>query len=52
MTTGKRFQQRTADRSTRRLIDARTRSVLTSISSERRGRALDAYLRAMGMDRG
>lgn len=48
MTTGKRYMDRTKSRGTGRVLDARTRSVLQRIHQEPRGRALDAYLRAMG----
>ncbi len=46
MTTGKRFTNRTKDRTSERVLDARTRSVLQAVSQLPRGRALDAYLRA------
>lgn len=47
MTTGKRFLDRTKDKDEARVLDARTRGILNAVLSERRGKALDAYLRAM-----
>ena len=47
MTTGSKYAQRTKDGSVQRLLDARTRSVLNTVLTEPRGKALDAYLRAM-----
>lgn len=46
MTTGKRFTARTKDRTSDRVLDARTRSVLHCIAQLPRGKALAAYLRA------
>ena len=46
MTTGKRFTQRTKDNSVARVIDARAKVILTCISAEPKGKALDAYLRS------
>ena len=48
MTTGKRFAQRTKDHSDQRVLDARTKAVLNTLAMERRGEALDAYLRVFG----
>lgn len=47
MTTGRRFSKRTKDHSIEHVLDARAKSVLAGIAREPRGRALDAYLRAM-----
>ncbi|MBL8009685.1 MAG: hypothetical protein JNJ64_03675 [Flavobacteriales bacterium] len=47
-TTGKRYSDRTGDRSVRRIIDHRTRSVLDRVLAEHRGQRLEAYLRALG----
>ena len=46
-TTGKRFIQRTKDKGTSRIVDYRTRSVLDAVCSEKRGKAQDAYLKAI-----
>ncbi len=46
MTTGKRFSERTKDHSEQRVIDARTRAVLSAVASLPKGKALDGYLRA------
>ena len=46
MTTGKRFTTRTKDRTSDRVLDARTRTVLQAVAQVPRGKALDAYLRA------
>lgn len=43
-TTGKRYYQRTHDRSIDKVPDARTRTVLRTVLTEPRGRALDAWL--------
>lgn len=48
MTMGKRFAQRTKDHSEQRVLDARAKAILHALSNEPRGRALEAYLRAMG----
>ncbi len=45
-TTGKRFLDRTHDRTGRKVLDARTKAVLTAVLNEPRGKALEAYLRA------
>ena len=45
-TIGKRFIQRTHDKSSPRIVDRRTRAVLDAVLSEKRGKALEAYLRA------
>lgn len=47
-TTGKRYTDRTGDRSVRRILDHRTRSVLDRVLSEQRGQRLEAYLMALG----
>jgi len=47
-TLGKRYIDRTHDRSSDRILDARTRSVLNAVLKEERGRALEAYLKATG----
>lgn len=52
MTIGKRFTDRTKDHSEQRVLDARTRAVLNVVAQLPRGRALDAYLRAMRTSRG
>ena len=44
-TTGKRFADRTNDNVVRRVLDARTKSILDRVLMEQRGRSLDAYLR-------
>jgi hypothetical protein len=46
-TTGRKFAQRTKDNTAQRVLDARTKAVLNSVLTERRGAALDAYLRAL-----
>ena len=52
MTTGKKYAARTKDTSTMpRLLDQRTRAVLNAISSEPKGKALDAYLRTLATAR-
>lgn len=48
MTTSRRFTQRTKDHSDQRVLDARAKAVLQALSSEPRGRVLEAYLRVMG----
>jgi hypothetical protein len=45
-TTGKRYCQRTHDRSLEKVLDARTKTVLRAVLTEPRGRALDAWLLA------
>ncbi|HQV74413.1 MAG: hypothetical protein KBA60_05930 [Flavobacteriales bacterium] len=45
MTTGKTYGKRVKDQSVPRVLDARTQSVLEMICTERKGKALDAYLR-------
>lgn len=45
-TTGKKFAKRTKDPVIARVLDARTKAVLNAVSGERRGKALQAYLRA------
>ncbi|MBL7954694.1 MAG: hypothetical protein JNJ91_06620 [Flavobacteriales bacterium] len=47
MTIGRKFTRTPKDNSLKRLLDMRTRAVLHAISSEPRGNALSAYLRAM-----
>src|SRR5690606_6446414 len=47
-TIGKRFLERTKGKDDQRVLDTRTRSVLNAVLSEKRGKALDAYLKAMG----
>jgi len=51
-TTGKRFAKRTSDKLIHRVLDARTKAVLNAVLDERRGAALDAYLRALGQQHG
>ncbi len=46
-TIGKRYIDRTGDRNSDRVLDARTKAILNSVMKEGRGRALDAYLRAL-----
>jgi len=46
MTIGKKYVQRSKDHSLTRLIDQRTKTVLNAISTEPKGKALDAYLRS------
>ena len=48
MTTGKRFTDRSKNMESKRILDARTRSVLHEVLREDRGRSLDAYLRVFG----
>ncbi len=48
MTTGKRFIDRSKNVDSKRILDARTRSVLNEVLREDRGRSLDAYLRVFG----
>lgn len=47
-TIGKKFADRTHDKQMNKMLDAGTKAVLTSVLSEQRGAALDAYLRATG----
>jgi hypothetical protein len=47
-TIGKKFAERTQDKQLTKMLDATTKAVLNSVLTERRGVALDAYLRAMG----
>jgi Fe(3+) dicitrate transport protein len=47
-TIGKRYLERTKGKDDQRVLDTRTRSVLNAVLSEKRGKALDAYLKAMG----
>lgn len=47
MTTGKKYAQRAKDQSLPRLLDHRTRAVLSAIGTEPRGKALNAYLRTI-----
>lgn len=47
MTIGKRFTDRTKDHTDQRVLDARTRAVLETVSRLPRGKALSAYLRAL-----
>ncbi|MBL7952341.1 MAG: hypothetical protein JNM62_11555 [Flavobacteriales bacterium] len=48
MTTAKKYVSRSKNNSTlHRLLDQRTRAVLHAISSEPKGKALDAYLRTL-----
>lgn len=51
-TTGKRYIDRTHDRSTDRILDARTKAILNTVLKEDRGRALNGYLRAMAPAKG
>lgn len=51
MTTGRRFAQRTKDQRSLHLIDARTKAVLQALATEPRGKAVQAYLRASGLDK-
>jgi len=51
-TTGKRFLDRTQDRSGHKMLDARTKAVLNTVLSEPRGKALEAYLRARSTTKG
>jgi hypothetical protein len=46
MTTGKRFLDRTKNSDNERIIDARTRTILSHVLREERGRTLQAYLLA------
>ena len=46
-TIGKRHIDRTGDRTSDRVLDARTKAILNSVMKEGRGRALEAYLRAL-----
>ena len=48
MTTSRKYVQRTKESMDQRVLDARTRAVLNAVISEPRGRALEAYLRALG----
>lgn len=48
MTTGKRFLDRSKNMGSKRILDARTRSVLHEVLKEDRGRGLEAYLRVFG----
>ncbi|MBK6628701.1 MAG: hypothetical protein IPJ87_04845 [Flavobacteriales bacterium] len=50
-TTGKRYTDRTGDRSVRRILDHRTRSVLDRVLVEQRGQRLEAYLMALAQHR-
>ena len=50
-TTGKRYIERTKDRSAERVLDARTKAVLESVLNEPRGGAVRAYLLAKGKTR-
>lgn len=52
MTTGRKYVQRTKETTDQRVLDARTRCVLNAVITEPRGRALEAYLRALGDRRG
>jgi hypothetical protein len=45
-TIGKRFVDRTHDRSTERIIDTRVKAVLSAVIAEPRGHALNAYMKA------
>lgn len=47
-TVGKKFSNRTQDPMINRVLDARTKAVLNAVSTERRGKALAAYLLATG----
>lgn len=51
MTTGRKYVKRTKETTDQRVLDARTRSVLNAVITEPRGRALEAYLRALGQRR-
>ncbi len=48
-TTGKRYTDRTGDRTVRRILDQRTRAVLDRVRNEQRGQRLEAYLMALGL---
>ena len=48
-TTGRKFAQRTHDRTLNKVLDARTKAVLATVITEPRGRTLDAYLLAGSM---
>ncbi|MEZ4755269.1 MAG: hypothetical protein R2817_00410 [Flavobacteriales bacterium] len=50
-TTGKRYLERTQDRSTGRILDARTKAILNTVLKEDRGRALNGYLRALVLEK-
>lgn len=47
-TVGKKFSTRTQDPMIDRVLDARTKAVLQAVATERRGKALAAYLLASG----
>lgn len=48
MTTGRKYAMRTKGNGTLpRLLDHRTRAVLSAIGTEPKGKAVDAYLRAL-----
>lgn len=51
MTIGRKFARQRKDRTLVRILDHRTRSVLTAISNEPKGKALGAYLRAVLSER-
>jgi hypothetical protein len=48
-TIGKRYLERTHDKKAERVLDARTKAVLSTVLSEPRGHALNAYLFATGI---
>jgi hypothetical protein len=47
MTTSRKYSARTKDKSTPKVLDQRTKSVLLAISKEPRGKAVSAYLRGV-----
>lgn len=47
-TTGRKFAERTHDKQMNKMLDASTKAVLSAVLNERRGAALDGYLRALG----
>ncbi|MFN6114758.1 MAG: hypothetical protein ACK46G_10890 [Flavobacteriales bacterium] len=51
-TIGKRFLQRTKHPEQQgRILDSRTRTILNSVLQAERGHSLDAYLRAMQLEK-
>lgn len=48
-TTGKRYIDRTRDKRASRVLDAKTKTVLSTVLSEPRGESLRAYLFAKGI---
>lgn len=47
-TLGKRYIDRTKENVSSKILDGRTRAVLNAVLAEKRGKALEAYLRAIG----